>query len=422
MTLDFRRRKWIFPITAGLAGIYLLQTATPLRLDTDSLNYLIMATAIADGRPVPEIGLPTGYSHLVAFLDHAGLGSSFFFVLANCLFLAAGLYAVWQMLGKEHDTARRLVVVFTPLAYTVVRSAAMPMPEPAFFCISLVVLALLSRSQRSTLPVRILLLLVATALTALSITVRIVGLILLPAILWACVADGYAMLAAKHSRRRITGWLAGICAVLLAIAIAIIGLDTFAYYAGQARLQYPDGFGLQRLYKQLSIHLVTIGELFVNLPYPKFRSFEPVFMLAGAAVVFGVLRYLRFRGPLTPLHVYTASFVATLLVWPHHAARLWMPLIPLFIALLATAERRFTPGRKSVLLLRAYLCWFILTGAAALAYTTRISLSGRDFSSVYGVAGGLSTPTQPGGPNAGYDEHARELMRRYGRGVEARKK
>ena len=409
--------RWLFPAaTAVLAALYLLQTVTPLRLDTDSLNYLIMGTAIADGRPVPPIGLPTGYSEIIALLDRAGIASSFHFVLANCVFLGVGLFAVWTLLGSENERARQAVVILTLFSFTIVRSIAMPMPEPAFFCVSLVAIALLCRSQGVGLPARMVMIAAAIGLTILAVSLRIIGLALVPAILWASFSGVYRQLVASRSRLQVRGWVAGTVAVVAAVAIVIIGVDTLVYYAGQARLMYPQGITAGRVYKHLSNHFVTIGELVVNLPYAKFRQFKYGFMIVGLAAVVALLKSVRVRGPFTPLHVYAVIFVGVLIAWPHHAARLWMPVIPVIIALIAMAELTFRPGPRSLRVMRAWLAWFAVTGMAALAYTTRISLAGDNFASTYGIAGGMSTKAADGGPkNEKYDREARELMRRYGR-------
>jgi hypothetical protein len=80
--------------------------------------------------------------------------------------------------------------------------------------------------------------------------------------------------------------------------------------------------------------------------------------------------------------------------------------------------------RWKTTLVGAYSAWFALTGIAALAYTTRISLSGASFQKVYGRNGGMPTAeVDPSDPNWGhiqyYKAEARRMIERYdGRGAE----
>ena len=132
---------WLFAgALASLSVFYLLQTATPLRIDNDAVDYLRMGAAIADGRSLPAVTLPLGYPVFLALLDRAGLGSSFFFVLANCFFLGVGLWAAWKIFDDRPAPLRQAIVLLTLLVTPVVRSVAAPLPETAFFATSLLAL------------------------------------------------------------------------------------------------------------------------------------------------------------------------------------------------------------------------------------------------------------------------------------------
>lgn len=414
------RAPWAFPVVVVLlAATYLLQTVSPLRLDTDSLNYLIMATALADGVPVPAIGLPIGYSHVVALLDRAGLASAFSFVLLNCLFIAIGLAAVWRIIDRDNDASRRWVVVFTLLAFPVVKSIAMPMPEATFFGITLVTLALMTKATTSPVPNRIVLLLVCIPFVFVAMSIRVVGAALIPALLWATFADYYRRLVTSNSAGHAVIWIAGICVALLALAAVVIGPDRFAYYGREAVLIYPRGVTGSAFRAHGTSHLATVGELVVNLPSTKFRGLSTVFVTLGIASVVGTFAFARLTRKLAPADVYIGSFVFLLIAWPHSASRLWMPIIPLLIGYVVRLILRWKPERWSLNLVRVYIAGFVLAGLAAIAFTTRTSLAGNNFSQVYGNAGGLSNLPKPGETrNELYNGQARELMRRYGTGAE----
>ncbi|MEO5903212.1 MAG: hypothetical protein ABIQ55_04295, partial [Gemmatimonadaceae bacterium] len=98
--------------------------------------------------------------------------------------------------------------------------------------------------------------------------------------------------------------------------------------------------------------------------------------------------------------------------------RLWMPIVPLLISeAWLTRVGRDTTGFRLVAS-RVYLGWYMLTGLAAIAYTTRISLAGNNFSRVYGKAGGMALSIVKVEHPAYYDsynERAANLIARYGK-------
>ena len=131
---DSVRRERLFLIALfGLSALYLLQTVSPLRLDSDAVDYLTTAAAIADGRPLPKVPFPLGFPTIISLLDRAGLASSFFFILFNCFCLGLGLWSAWLILADYPLRVRMWTVVAAVLAFTVVKSVATPLPEAAFF-------------------------------------------------------------------------------------------------------------------------------------------------------------------------------------------------------------------------------------------------------------------------------------------------
>jgi Cytochrome c oxidase subunit VII len=161
------------------------------------------------------------------------------------------------------------------------------------------------------------------------------------------------------------------------------------------------------------------GELVVNLPFSRFKSLKPVYFVIGAISALALM-YARPtpRRP-SPRAIYLATYLFMLACWPHDSPRLWMPVIPLLIAGVASTLRRFMRGPRARLLVGVYLAWFAVTGLAALAYTTRISFSKSEFLRVYGNNGGLASPGTPGRPRnpvdvRRYNEAARNVLMRYG--------
>lgn len=398
--------------------LYLLQTVSPLRLDGDSVNYLFMATHIADGRAVPETGVPPGYSVIVALLDRAGLGSPFYFILANCIFLAAGVLAVWRIIGPENDLIRHWVVFLTLLSFPVIKTIAMPLPEAAFFGLSLIAVALMCASQSAAGVKQIVLLLISAGLVWFAVSIRLIGVALIPALAWAAIADAYRHLIATRRRRFVGAWAAGLFVVPVLLAVFTADWQFFPYYRREVVTMDLRGISLSAIQQHVTLNFTTLGELIVNLPLAKFRGLRPIFLLIGAASAVGLIVVARVSRKLSPADVYVVAFLGILGVWPYYAARLWMPIVPLLIVYVVPAVKRAVRGHMATIAVRAYLVWFVFAGLGALAFTSRISLAGDDFSKVYGHKGGLSTPPPGVSPNEGHNRRARELMRRYGTGVE----
>jgi hypothetical protein len=159
----------------------------------------------------------------------------------------------------------------------------------------------------------------------------------------------------------------------------------------------------------------TLGAVFLNIPWTQFRAYSTWWTVAGLAGVALILTAVRVKLPRTPAGVYLMSFIAILLLWPYTTLRLWMPIIPLIIGYLGSAQLRFKAGIGWRCFMIVYVAWFAIAGLAALAYTTRITLSGDDFAKLYGQAGGMSAPDRATGRiDTLHNRRVLDLMNRYG--------
>lgn len=405
----------VFPLAlAAVAVIYLIQSLSPLRLDNDSVVYLRIGRALADGVTPPPMGLPKGYPAIVAILDRAHLANSITFVVVNCLFIFLGLASLWHIIGPKHDRARKWVVILATLSYPIIRALEMPLPEPAYFGISLAAVATMCEAHAAHGGRRTRLLLGALALTAISITLRLVGLALMPAFLWTLFSRaGFRHVASRmESAER---WLAILCVLVLPVGIAVMLDESFHKYSREGTLLYLGTNGAHHLLTHARAVVGTFGVLVLNLPGGKVHLNRLVFLETGVFALVCILLAVRVRKPLTPVGWYLATFVTMLVLWPYDAVRLWVPIIPLMMAAVSTSTLRFSPSRGSRIIFGAYLAFFCATGIVALTYTTRITFSGQNFAKVYGRAGGMATPDNRGWINQEHNEFARQLMKRYGR-------
>lgn len=414
-----RRYTVLLAALFGLSALYLLQSVSPLRLESDAVDYLRTAAAIADGRVLPKVPFPSGYPIIIATLDRLGLGSSSFFVLTNCLFLGIGLWATWWIY-REHSLPVRLwIIVATLLVISVVKSVAAPLPEAAFFGVSLLALATASAALSARGPKQLALFVAALAAAAFAVSIRTVGVALIPPLLWAFLT------ALNDSRRaaRSDRWPTAVTILLmLFLGVAVVVLlrtPTINHYLRHPSFWYLHGELSSPVAGRIYGILTGLGQLIVNLPLSRFHSVAPVFAGAGAlALVLLVLARAR-PADVYLVDIYLTFYLAVLAFWPYDSPRLWMPIAPLVAAHVVSALYRARHIATVRILIPVYATWFAVTGMLALAYTTRISLSHENFARLYGTDGGMATAAlQTLSPQQihSYNAQADTLIDRYGGG------
>ena len=371
-----------------VAAAYLAQLASPLRLNNDAEAYLFLAHSVCQGQGFTIDGEPThfppGYPATVALLDRIGLAHAPGLIALNLLALALGLHAWARLHRRAFDatpTTTAITLAATLLSWPMIKHATLPVSESLYTGLSLFTLALLHDVQSRTGRSRWLLLGVGLVLSVLAISVRTIGITLLPALLVAaCPPDAWT-----NFRRR-----AGL-ALPVAGALLLIGAAVFA-----ARTQYAaemlEQFRVTAVAAHLHDKLLDFGELFFNLPSAKLpRILWPLVIAAGAlvpiVVTIGFFRRRRF----TPVDAYLLAYVGILLIWPYHDARFWVPILPLLAAYSLAALRPATMRPAPRWLAAAYASWFLALGAVALAHSTRISYAGPTFPDRY--AGGALRST-----------------------------
>lgn len=401
----------------ALALVYMLQAATPLRLDDDALDYLNIATAITDGRPTPNLPIPHGYPWIVSVLERAGMGASAFFVLANCVFLAIGLVSVWMMRGYRAQS-RFAAIGATLLAVPVIKSVPMALPDAAFFGVFLFALYLMGDDRKSP-GRRAFSLIAASALTLIAIDLRYAGIALVAPLAWLVLRRTRSDIESRSrtgSRFIVIGIPAVFCAVLV---LMFMSSNLFSLYVAEARNYYVNASIGSRIWSRAIVLLRSIGEIVVNLPYSRFRSFGWVFLIVGGATIALTAKLVRRPLHLNARRVCLLAYLLLIALWPNPAPRLFIPILPIVVA---EGVDVFTDIRRPAWMTVTaglYGVWFSLAGAAALVYTTRISFSGNDFTHVYGKNGGMPDPDihegDPSWPHVQYYRQvAPKLLQRYG--------
>lgn len=397
----------------ALVLAYVIQAATPLRLDDDTLDYLNIAAALTDGRATPNLPIPHGYSWIVSFLERAGMGVSAFFVLANCFFLALGLASLWMMRDYSR-TARLAAIAATLLAVPVIKSEPMALPDAAFLGVFLLALLFMTIESGRTL----IAIVCVAILIVIAINLRYAGIALVAPLAWILVSRRTRVGEATHARRPLR-----IIVVALLSAIILVWMlmssTLFSLYLAQARDYYGDASLPARIWSRAIVLLQSIGEIVLNLPYSRFRSFARLYQILGVATVGLAVKMIRPPFGMNAQRVCLLSYLVLIALWPSPAPRLFIPIIPLAAAEAVEAFARMPRPKWVRLTVGSYALWFFLTGAAALAYTTRISFSGSNFTHVYGKNGGMPDPDiregDPSWPHVQYYRRAAPMiLQRYG--------
>jgi len=230
-------------------------------------------------------------------------------------------------------------------------------------------------------------------LTLAALTVRRVGLALIPALLWSI----FSHREVRGSVRRLSGSMK--VAILLGMGCASavtawVVMETSTLRDRQSVMSsLPDVIS-----RTLIGRFRELSEIALNVP---FSALSPTMRLA-ALLVGGLLLALVLAGVIVAgreIHATTVFFCTYCLIifsWPYYDPRFWLPVIPLLAAYAglaiqhAIARHRFWGG-----CLRLYLAVFMLIGAMTLAWSTAITFSGRRFPDTYqrpkpGAAASLS--------------------------------
>ncbi len=388
---------------ALLAALYLLQARSPLRINTDSYRLLAMAVSAYEGHGYVVNGnpdqFPVGYPLVVRTMLQAGLASSMTLVLLNLLGLAVGLWAFYRWSAAQAvSSSAALPLAFVLSSWVMVKHVTLPLTELLYFGLSSLSLFCDWLFRRETGRRKWWFFSAAVVLAYGALQCRSVGLTLFPVLAITALVhkDHYQFLRAAVGHRKQVPVYLGVAVFLSLVALALTSKTAWyeTQFGGdgsyfQSLLGSTADAGIVSGLIQNTRHrILEFGEIFANLPRDKFPQLLPIFALAGLVAWMALMRgawlLLRTRDWL-PMPLYFLTYSSLMLVWPYYDSRFWLPLLPVMAILLLHAlqdlEDRWPAAR---FLSRAYLTGFFLFGLVALAFSTRISLSGREFSEVYG--------------------------------------
>ena len=376
-----------------LVAVYAMQLVRPLHLESDSVCYLRVAELAAEGRGFGcpgcdrthcSILYPPGYPWVLAVLIRSNIATPQAFMLLNFASLAVGLVAAASLWRRTFALGRTAVLGMAALMllwWPVFRYANNPLSDFLFFALALASVQAATLASERVGWTKFRMLLVSAVLAYAALKVRTIGIAVAPAILWAAlVRPGQVGRFREQVVSHRAAVFAGALLLVILGAAAVVYLRHSQYVTVDLRTQYSRGL-VATLRDAWGYRLTEWGELAANVPEGKMPgALRPLVPVIGVGFL-GVLGWAlwRRRRNVGPAEVFTAAVTAIMLIWPFKDPRFWLPVLPLFLGLIAWALiptlSRSTWRRVLVLIVG----WFVAVGLAGQVYNTRISLAGEQF-------------------------------------------
>lgn len=380
----------LYVALALVATCYVIQIFTPLRLNTDAIVLLSMADSATLGMGFTDYGqrtvFPPGYPALLALVLASGLKCSSTVVAINLLALTAGLFFTYRIVENViHNATLSLVVcLLSLLSYVIIKHITLPLTDIVFLGLVMSCLAVMSYLGNASSGKTFTALVVASwVLMLFAILVRRNGVALVPPFIYALISHPKIRLWPAHAprNRKLAGAVLCLGAILL-LALAVAATSTLVDFNSTM----TNSGLLPTLFRAFQYRVTELGELFINIPASKAPSIArwllPWLGVFGFFVV--LAGYVQRRKSPSAVDVYFGATLLILFAWPYNDARFWIPVIPLLIAYATLALRPAAKWKLAKVLVGSYLTVFVLTGVAALAYSTRITFAGSRFPDLYG--------------------------------------
>ena len=363
----------------------MVQLWTPLRLNGDAIELLSIASSAADGHGFLDHGqkthYPPGYPAMVVCLDRVGEARPWSLVGLNALFLFVGFISANYVARHYFQLSSKwgiATLLFTALSFALIKHFTLTLTDIPFFGISMIAAALMVRAERESGASYYIFSAAALSISIVSVLVRPIAIALFPCLVWSLGAHlGFGEI--RLNKRILIGSAA--LAVVLAGSVSVLLLHT--KYVQEA-LSVLARQGLGRSIRNILLFRVhEIGELSLNAPASKLGVLAPLVWVFGVTGTVALAVYVR-HCRMGFVEVYLAAYMFILLLWPYGDTRFWTPVLPLMFAELFSLAQpwTFTGWKKYVTVL--YSAVYALMGLVALAYSTWITFSGREFPRRYG--------------------------------------
>ena len=388
-SLTTYRRRVLYQIAmfAMILG-YSAQIVTPLRLHPDTVVLLSVADSAAHGGGFLIKGRPTvfppGYPALVAFLQKFGLAHNWVLVAFNTVSFIVGLWAVSHllMLRMFNNIVPVLnVCLVSSLSLVFIKYVSIPLTDSAFFGLAMCSLALVESASHLSFGRRFWWLILASwVLAAAALTMRRVGLALIPALLWSILCHKDFQIYISSRFHKIVAILGIGCA---GAVTAWIVMETSTLRDRQAVLagrHFSDVLGQILIFRIKELTAITL-----NVPPPVLPpTLRPVGLFLAALFLVLILTGVSIQRNVHPTTVFLFSYFLIVFTWPFYDPRFWLPVIPLIMAYAGLAIQHVVIRHQWFkIFVRCYVATFALIGTIALGWSTMVTFSGSRFPDTY---------------------------------------
>ena len=405
-------QKFQIGILLVLAIVYSLQIFTPLRLSTDTIVLLSAAQSAAHGGGLLYHGQPTqyppGYPMLMAALLRLGIGHVWLIVGISMVSLLIGLGAVrfFLLRGFFSDESSLLTVcIVSLLSFVTIKYTVIPLTDPLFFGVAMCCLAVMC-SAASRFTWRKLAL--SAALVFISISIRKIGITLIPVLFWIVVTR-------TEVQRHLIHLSVGMKAAIGAATAFATGIVVWLFFTasvmrrfamiGNASAALGGHTVMDSVSNILAFHFKELGEIAINFPFPALgpmiRHWVPFVGAAVFLLVVGGLFSRRRR--LGVVDIFFISYSAVILVWPFYDPRFWLPVLPFLVAYTGLSMKYLVEKGISAHLFEAWVLGFLIMGLPMLALGTMVTFSGASIGDTYNTELYHATYCAAGSCKRGFD-------------------
>ncbi|MEM9418459.1 MAG: hypothetical protein AAGA25_05290 [Planctomycetota bacterium] len=384
-----KQQHWLVWGVLILCVGYLLQLPGHARMMNDTLSYFARAHNFMEGRGLNfddgYVNHPVGYSILLAGMIRTGLGNVWAFIAVNLIALLASLAMLWgHFRGREglsRPVSAGVLIVFL-LSWTVVKHVPMLYTEILFLMLAVATVRIADRAAERRGWSRLILILVALALTVAATLTRTIGVVLIGSVAWSAVGGSAGILPwidwAKRTRARMIGVVATGGVITVACAAVMMSSRYFENLVYRFRVEESP------LLRLLHFRLSEVGKLVLNAPERLVPpSFYFVIYIAGA--VFFVLMFMglyRRRREWGAAEIYVLGTAAVIGIWQSFDTRFWLPALPFILVLQWHGVKPWLARCKPLAWLGVgWLGVYAVLGLAAMGWSTRLTYSGQDYAS-----------------------------------------
>jgi len=372
---------------------YLLQAATPLRLNFDAVDFFRMAVSWDGGHGFyPDEGTaryPIGYPLFLGMLAGSGTLNSFMVVSTNLAFLFFGLFSFWILVrdcGRSEAKTAEISVFATLLSWIVVKHCTLALSDLPFFASSLLTLLFFQRCATSKKTSEFTAwFMLGLGGVFVSILVRHVGFCLIPPLLWLIYIRSTNSLRWRRDLDRFLAFL-GLACFGIFYLFMISGLDLLPMPKSVRSVYYYEAIlhtGMMRL-TDLGCALLNLNPL--KIPAGEFV--KPGATLLGVIVIGLCIKQLfPSSGRPSAIWVYLASYFCLIFLAPWDDPRYLMPVLPLVLFAVIGSFLEISKKFQTVWCRVVGYSWvgcYAGMGILALGYSTWLTFSGPEFANRFG--------------------------------------